>query len=329
MAQEKLLRIDDLTKVFITGGGFYRSRVVAVNDASFSLKSGKPEIFTLAGESGSGKTTLARIILGLIEPTKGSVKYKNREVTQISKKEKRSWFMKEVQPIFQNPFETFSPLKKVDTYLYDTVANYNMAKKGQSIKEYVNEKLGVVGLLLEEVEGRFPNELSGGQLQRMSVARALLTNPSLIIADEPVSMVDASLRMSIVNLFKDLRDDLGVSVIYITHDLATSYYVSDMIAIMFRGIIVELGPVQKILDEPFHPYTQLLKKSIPEPDPEKRWTEETKISLSSMEKKEFQREGCKFAGRCPQAMDICTSLEPEGFFVDERTVKCHLYNNSN
>ena len=330
MAHEELLRIDDLIKVFITGGGFSRSRLVAVDDASFSLNSGKPEIFTLAGESGSGKTTLARIILGLIEPTKGSVKYKNREVTHISKKEKRSWFMKEVQPIFQNPFEAFSPLKKVETYLYNTAANYNMVKKGQSIKEYVNEKLGVVGLLPEEVEGRFPNELSGGQLQRMSIARALLTNPSLLIADEPVSMVDASLRMSIVNLFKDLRDNMGVSIVYITHDLATAYYASDRIAIMFRGIIVELGPVQKVLYDPLHPYTKLLKKAVLEIDAEKRWIEETKLPLSSMEKKEFQREGCcKFADRCPQAMDICTSLEPEEFFVDERTVKCHIYNHSN
>lgn len=324
MDKKYLLELNNLSKQFITGGGFNRSKLMAVNKASFAVEEGKPEIFTLAGESGSGKTTLARIILGLIEPTTGSMKYKEREVADISVKEKRTWFMKEVQPIFQNPFETFSPLKKIDTYLYNTASNYKMADEaGLSLEEYINKKLGVVGLTLDEIAGRYPNELSGGQLQRTSVARSLLTEPSLLIADEPVSMVDASLRMSIVNLFKDLRDDLGVSVVYITHDLATAYYVSDRIAVMLRGIIVEMGDVRKVLDNPMHPYTQLLINSVPEPDPSKKWAKRT--DLKTLESEEFMLKGCKFAGRCPHVMDICTRVEPEGFEKDDRTVKCYLY----
>jgi peptide/nickel transport system ATP-binding protein len=171
--------------------------------------------------------------------------------------------------------------------------------------------------------GRYPSEFSGGQLQRISIARALLTNPILMIADEPVSMVDASLRMSIVNLFKKLKEVLDVSVLYITHDLATAYYVSDRIAIMFRGNIVEEGPVEQVLMHPKHPYTKLLRESIPDVDPNMRWNE--KVNLSDTEQEEYLRKGCKFAGRCPKVMDICRGVVPEDVIVDDVLVKCHLY----
>lgn len=151
--------------------------------------------------------------------------------------------------------------------------------------------------------GRYPNEFSGGQLQRISIARSLLTDPDLLIADEPVSMVDASLRMSIVNLFKRLRDEYGVSVVYITHDLATAYYVSDRIAVMFRGNIVEMGSVEKVLMEPKHPYTQLLRDSIPQADPKKKWQDT--ITLGELEQDEFLRAGCKFAGILCARYDGC------------------------
>jgi peptide/nickel transport system ATP-binding protein len=181
----------------------------------------------------------------------------------------------------------------------------------------------LVGLSFEEIRGRYPSELSGGQLQRASIARALLTNPSLLIADEPVSMVDASLRMSIVNLFKDLKKKFGLSVFYITHDLATAYYVSDRITIMFRGNIVETGPVEAVLTEPKHPYTQLLKDSIPEPDPKKEWNEQ--IEFSEIEREEYLRGGCKFAGRCSLSMDKCKSESPKEVYIDSVMVKCHRY----
>jgi peptide/nickel transport system ATP-binding protein len=152
----------------------------------------------------------------------------------------------------------------------------------------------------------------------------LLTKPNLLIADEPVSMVDASLRMSIVNLFKRLKEETDLGVLYITHDLATAYYVSERIAVMFRGDIVEIGPVEKVLMEPKHPYTQLLRESIPEADPTKRW--DKRITLSETEEEEYMRVGCKFAGRCPHVMEICKDQAPKDIDIDGVLVKCHLYN---
>ena len=188
---------------------------------------------------------------------------------------------------------------------------------------YIDSVLNEVGLSLAEIKGRYPNELSGGQAQRVAVARALITKPSLIIADEPVSMLDASLRMSIVNMFRKLKEDNGVSIVYITHDLATAYYSADRIAVMLRGWIVELGPVEKVLGEPLHPYTQNLKDSIPQADPDKVWGKTA--NLADMEADEYTREGCRFAGRCPAVMKICREQEPPDFEHDDRTVKCFLY----
>jgi peptide/nickel transport system ATP-binding protein len=187
----------------------------------------------------------------------------------------------------------------------------------------IDQKLKAVGISYQEFSGRYPSEFSGGQLQRISIARALLTNPTLLIADEPVSMVDASLRMSIVNLFKKLKEEFGVSVLYITHDLATAYYVSDRIAIMFRGNIVEMGPVEQVLMDPKHPYTKLLRESIPEADPSRRWS--GSVKLSDIEYREYARIGCRFAGRCPQVMDVCKREVPADLYVDKVLVKCHLY----
>jgi peptide/nickel transport system ATP-binding protein len=160
-------------------------------------------------------------------------------------------------------------------------------------------------------------------MQRTAIARALITNPALLVADEPVSMLDASLRMSIVNAFRKLKDEHGVSVVYITHDLATAYYAADRIAIMLRGWVVELGTVEQVLGSPLHPYTQILKSSVPEPDPRMRWHD--KIALARPEAEEYLQVGCKFAGRCPQVMDICTRVEPQNVLVEGRMVKCHLY----
>jgi len=230
--------------------------------------------------------------------------------------------MKEVQPIFQDPFAAFSPLKKIETYLYETAFNYKIATRANA-DDHVDQALVAVGLSLKEIKGRYPNELSGGQMQRTAIARALITNPSLLVADEPVSMLDASLRMSIVNAFRSLKERQGVSVIYITHDLATAYYAADRIAIMLRGWVVELGSVEQVLGNPLHPYTQILKSSVPEPDPSMRWHD--KIALARPEAEEYLQVGCKFAGRCPQVMDICKRVEPRNVVADGRAVKCHLY----
>src|SRR5512139_1682433 len=301
------------------------SRLVAVNDVSFSLEKERPEIFTLAGESGSGKTTLSRLLLNDLQPTRGTVFFEGRDLSTIRKRSEFKEFMKKVQPVFQNPFETFSPLRKVDAYLFDTALNFGMAPDRRAAAEVVDDALRNVGLSLEEVSNRYPHELSGGQTQRVSVARALISQPKLIIADEPVSMVDASLRMEIVNLFRELREKQNVSIIYITHDLATAYYISDRIGIMLRGYIVESGPVDDVLNRPFHPYTKLLIESVPEPAPKERESWAKHISLGTTEVKEYGRVGCKFAGRCPQVMDICRQADPPDVQVGQQTVKCYLY----
>ena len=325
----KLLDVQHVTADFHIGGLIGGSRLVAVNDVSLSLESERPEIFTLAGESGSGKTTLSSLILHDLNPTLGKVLFEGRDVAQIRKRNDVMDFMKKVQPVFQNPFETFNPLRRVEEYLYDTAVNFGMAESRRDAAPVVGEALRQVGLSLEEVSKRYPHELSGGQIQRVSVARALIPHPRLIMADEPVSMVDASLRMEIVNVFRKLRDEQKVSVLYITHDLATAYYISDRIAIMLRGFIVESGPVEAVLDRPLHPYTRLLKESVPEPAPQERELWARHISLGTTEVKEYGRVGCKFAGRCPQVMDICRQanppdVAPEGA-VEGRTVKCYLY----
>jgi peptide/nickel transport system ATP-binding protein len=314
---DKLLEINQLTKVFSLGNVISRVRITATDNVSFYIKSA--EIFALAGESGCGKTTTARMIMGFEEPTSGEVVYDGKKAT----KNEKVWFTEGIQAIFQDPFGTFNPLRIVDRYFFETIQNYKLAKNKKDAIALIGRKLEAVGLNYEEFSGRYPSEFSGGQLQRISIARALLTDPMLLIADEPVSMVDASLRMSIVNLFKTLKDKLGVSVLYITHDLATAYYVSDRIAIMFRGNVVEMGPVEQVLMTPMHPYTKLLRESIPEADPKKQWN--YTVTLSELEYEEYLREGCKFAGRCPQVMPICKSVIPEDIYINDVLVKCHLY----
>jgi peptide/nickel transport system ATP-binding protein len=262
------------------------------------------------------------MILRLIEPTEGRILYDGRDITSIRTRKEQMEFMQDIQPIFQNPFEAFNPLKRLDSYLIETATNYSSRENG-SIEERIESALNLVGLSMREIRGRYPHELSGGQLQRVSVARALIASPSLLVADEPVSMVDASLRMSIVNLFQDLKEKHKASIIYITHDLATAYYISDRIAIMQRGHIVEIGPVDKVLIHPLHPYTKLLRESVLEPGEETAWSEE--ITLSSMETEEFSRQGCKFAGRCDSRLPICENREPPYSFIDGQEVKCWLY----
>lgn len=257
-----LLDVEHVTKRYPVGGLMSRRHIDAVSDVSFSIDADKPEIFTIIGESGSGKTTLARMILGLEHPTEGEIHFRGENMSRRMGRSERLKFMSAVQPVFQNPFEAFNPLKHVDRYLASTAQRFVDLKGKDDIEAAMDKALVQVGLSLAEVRGRFPHELSGGQLQRVAIARALIPNPPLLITDEPVSMVDASLRMAIVNLLKALRDDLRVSVIYITHDLATSYYISDRIIIMQKGKVVEMGPARVVLDNPEHPYSRLLKSSV-------------------------------------------------------------------
>ena len=234
-------------------------RIEAVKDVSFKVSERRPEIFTVIGESGSGKSTLARMILGLHEPTSGRLLLEGRDIAHVPDRAARHAFMARVQPIFQNPFEVFNPLKRLDHYLFLTARRFGGATSPGQEEEQAGQALRQVGLSLAEAKGRFPHELSGGQLQRVAIARALIPRPRLIVADEPVSMVDASLRMAIVNLFRALRDELGISIIYITHDLATAYYISDRLIIMQKGEVVEAGDARNVLANPEHPYSRQLR----------------------------------------------------------------------
>jgi ABC-type glutathione transport system ATPase component len=256
-----LLAVEGISKVYAMGGLFGRGAFHAVDDVSFALDAGRPEIFAVVGESGSGKTTLARMILNLVPPSAGIVRFRGEDVTHSRGAAARIAFMGAMQPIFQNPFEAFNPLKQLDRYLLMTTRRFRGAR-GTEAEALADEALRKVGLTYAEVRRRFPHELSGGQLQRVAIARALIPGPALLVADEPVSMVDASLRMAIVSLFKTLRDDLKVSIIYITHDLATAYYISDRIIIMQKGKVVESGSARAVLDNPQHPYSILLKQSV-------------------------------------------------------------------
>jgi peptide/nickel transport system ATP-binding protein len=315
---DKILEVVHLTKVFSMGSVLSRIRITAVDNISFDIK--PAEIFALAGESGCGKSTTAKIVLGFETATSGTVVHNGKRGEDQPKK---VWLTEGVQAIFQDPFSTFNPLRIVDRYFFETIKNFKLAKTKAEAINLIDERLKLIGLSYAEFAGKYPSEFSGGQLQRISIARALLTDPTLLIADEPVSMVDASLRMSIVNLFKELTDEFGVSVLYITHDLATAYYMCERIGIMFRGNIVEIGPVEQVLMDPKHPYTQLLRASIPEADPNKRWSE--RIDLSELEYEEYLRTGCKFAGRCPKVMERCKVEMPQDNDTDGVVVKCHLY----
>ncbi len=262
-----LLELSHVNKDYAVGGFLNRSILHAVKDISFTLEDAKPEIFTIVGESGSGKTTTARMILGDETPTSGTLRFLGQDIAGIRSRAERLNFMAKAQPIFQNPFEAFNPLTTLDYYMFSSARRFLGLKDKASVEAAADKSLQHVGLSLSEVRGRYSHELSGGQLQRIAVARALIPGPKLIVADEPVSMVDASLRMSIVNLFRSLRDDLGVSIIYITHDLSTAFYISDRVIIMYRGAVVEGGDAKTVLGSPTHPYSRALRNAVLPPDP--------------------------------------------------------------
>jgi len=257
-----LLDVENVNKIFTRGGLISRRVNYAVNDVSFSLAADKPEVFTIIGESGSGKTTLAGMILNSAAPTSGRIVFRGKDLRDVRSRRDRLDFMSHVQAVFQNPFDAFNPLKRVDRYLFSAAQNFTECRTTDKVEERVDDSLRKVGLSLAEIQGRYPHEMSGGQLQRVAIARALVPNPSLIVADEPVSMIDASLRMTVINLFKKLRDELGVSIIYITHDLATAYYISDRLIIMQKGRVVEGGDARTVLAAPQHPYSIKLRQAV-------------------------------------------------------------------
>jgi oligopeptide/dipeptide ABC transporter ATP-binding protein len=298
-----LLEAQNVSKVFGSGA----SANVALDHFTLTLNDDTPSFTSVAGESGSGKTTLARLLLGFAEPSDGQVLYRGRDLRRLSRGDIMH-FRQEVQAIFQDPFEVFNPFYKVDHLLRMPIVKFKLATSRAAARTQIEEALNAVGLRPEETLGRYPHQLSGGQRQRLTIARALLFHPRLIIADEPVSMVDASLRATILESLKKLHTDFGISFVYITHDLTTAYQISDNIIVLYRGSVAEVGEVDQVIKEPKHPYSQLLIASIPQPDPGMRWGGDQVVRQPASSRSATH--GCKFAGRCPAVMDMCWEQVP-------------------
>ncbi len=315
-----LLEARHVTKAF--GGGLLdRQSNVALEDFSITIDADRPTVTAIVGESGSGKTTLARLLLGLVPPTSGQVLYQGRDLHALSGAQHRS-FRRDIQAIFQDPYGVYNPFYRVDHVLTTPVAKFRLAKSKAEGRNLIEDALRAVGLRPEEILGRYPHQLSGGQRQRVMVARALLLRPHLIVADEPVSMVDASLRATILGSLRQLNQERGISIIYITHDLATAYQVADEIIVLYRASVAEAGDVELVVKTPKHPYTQLLIASIPQVSTERTWLDEQPGSQRTA----TGHAGCKFVGRCPVAMPICREVPPPQREIEPgRVVSCHHY----
>ncbi len=317
-----LLEARAVTKAF--GGGLLdRRHTVALREFSLALAEGRPSVTAVVGESGSGKTTLARLLLGLLTPTAGSIAYRGRDLTAMSAAERRT-FRREVQAVFQDPYEVYNPFYRVDHVLTVPVAKFGLAASRAEARSLIEHALRAVGLRPDETLGRFPHQLSGGQRQRVMVARALLLRPRVILADEPVSMVDASLRATILGALRQMTLDLRIPVVYITHDLATAYQVAENIVVLYRGSVVEAGDVELVVKDPRHPYTRLLVGSIPVPGVERTWTADGAPPRTAARGDTNDR-GCLFEDRCPSAMPVCRTAAPPLFrTATHRVVACYL-----
>lgn len=317
-----LLEARRVTKVF-QSGLIKKRQTVALADFSLRLEDEPPSITAVVGESGSGKTTLARLLLGLTSATMGEVLYRGKDLRHMSGDEQRN-FRRDVQVVFQDPYDAYNPFYKIDHVLAAPIENYHLAKSRPDALTLIERALEAVGLRPEETLGRYPHQLSGGQRQRVMVARALLLKPRLIIADEPVSMVDASLRATILGSLRKLNEDFGISLIYITHDLTTAYQISENIVVLYNGSVAEAGDVEHVVRQPKHPYTQLLINSIPLPNPKHRWRRDR---VQADAAGAFRGEhGCTFANRCPFAMAKCVQLPPPLYRLDaNRVAACYLY----
>jgi oligopeptide/dipeptide ABC transporter ATP-binding protein len=317
-----LLEAEHVSKVY-GGGLLQREANVALDDFSMRIETAPATITAVVGESGSGKTTLARVLLGQTDPTSGVIRYLGKDFRTLSRGEKKA-FRRDVQVIFQDPYEVYNPFYRVDHVLEMPITKFGLATSKAHARSLMAGALSAVGLRPEETLGRFPHQLSGGQRQRVMVARALIVRPRLIVADEPVSMVDASLRATILDSLRSLTREFGVSLIYITHDLITAYQISDNIVVLYRGSVAEAGAAEPIVQTPEHPYTRLLIGSIPQPDPDRNWVPEQEPSVVG--RRAVASAGCKFAGRCPNAMEMCLEKHPPLYQTDsQRVAACYLY----
>jgi oligopeptide transport system ATP-binding protein len=316
-----LLDVNDLVKSFpLKKNKFFQDTryVYAVNGVSLFLKKG--ETLGLVGESGCGKTTAGRAILRLIEPTSGSINFEGQNVARFNEHELRE-FRRNAQMIFQDPFASLNPRMTVADIVGEPLLVHRMGTKAQRTDQ-VAEVLEKVGLAADYMK-RFPHEFSGGQRQRIGIARVLTLNPKLIIADEPVSALDVSIQAQIINLLVNLQDEFGLSYLFVSHDLAVVEHISNRVAIMYLGKIVEIAPGQYIYSKPRHPYTQALLSAIPIPDPKS--AARRTILQGDIPNPANPPSGCTFRTRCPRAMNICRQEIPEMIEVSSgHYAACHL-----
>ncbi len=305
-ARESLLEVNHLRKYFPIRGGIL-SRVVAnvkaVEDVSFNIKKG--EVVGLVGESGSGKTTAGRSILRLIEPTSGDVIFDGTDIAKLPKARMRE-FRKEMQIIFQDPFASLNPRMSVGDIIGEAMTIHNLAR-GKVKEERVADLLERVGLSPNHMR-RYPHEFSGGQRQRIGIARALAVDPQFIVADEPVSALDVSIQAQVVNLLQDLKDELGLTLLFIAHDLGVVEYISDRVVVMYLGRVMEIAPSKDLYANPVHPYTEALLSAVPIPDP--TVTRERIILQGDIPSPINPPSGCVFRTRCPIAVDDCAHVMP-------------------
>jgi oligopeptide/dipeptide ABC transporter ATP-binding protein len=311
MDQQVVLQVQNLSKYFPVGGlGFFwgpSKQVHAVDDVSFEL--GRAEVLALVGESGCGKSTLVLTLLGLEKATGGKIVFEGQDVTHLqgaALKEMR----RHIQMIFQDPYESLNPLMTIGDIVAEPLVVHNLIKDKAGRLRRVKQALEDAGLKpADDFIGRYPHELSGGQRQRVVIAGALVLEPSLLLADEPVSMLDVSIRAEILNLLADLRASRDISILFITHDLGTAAYFADRIAVMYLGRIVEIGPTLEVLNNPQHPYTRSLLSVIPVPNPRLR---RKRVILQGDPPNPINLpSGCRFHPRCPAAFERCPQVDPQ------------------
>lgn len=319
-----LIEVRNLTKIFETGVLRKKRKVLAVDRVSFDIPANKPTVLTLAGESGSGKTTIARLILGFTKPTSGEILYRHKNASMMDKEE---WmrYRRDVQAVFQDPYGALNPFHKVDRILTVPLRKFRLAGSREEEQEFMAKALETVGLKVEDVRGKYPHQLSGGERQRIMLARAFSLKPRLIVTDEPVSMVDASLRADVLNIILNMKRNGNTSFLYITHDLSTARYVSDNIIIMYLGSMMEMGSIDDVILNPLHPYVQLLLSSVPNPDPDMRWKDRIELPRMELNAQAVHIRGCKFYSRCLKGRDKCAKEKPKLINIDGKLVACFLY----
>lgn len=318
-----VMEIHHLTKRFPVGGLFDKREVHALEDVSFTIPRG--QVVALVGESGSGKSTTARVLARLIQPTSGQILYRGRDILKEEPKRVSLHYRNEVQMVFQDPFGSLNPAHPIRYLLERPLKIHNTVRGSAAIQARVEELLDTVGLQPgSEVKEKFPYELSGGQRQRVAFARALAVEPKVLLADEPVSMLDVSIRVGILNLMERLKEDNGISFLYITHDIASARYIGDQTNVMYAGRMVESAESRELIDAPAHPYTKLLLSAVPNPHAGLRTDQE--IARGEIPSLVNPPAGCPFAPRCPHVMPECREAMPGVTHIGPRHwVRCYLH----